>query len=90
MRTVEIILDIMGDKYSRTVGEKTLTLMRDITNFEMEGNMENIMDRYDKLINDVKKKYLAKNLRYVQEMFIGKMKGAVKWELPRHRLIALR
>ena len=45
----------MDDKYSRTVGEKSLTLMRVFTDLKIDRNMENMMDRYDRLITNVKR-----------------------------------
>ena len=34
----------MSNKYSRIVGEKILTLMKEMTDFKVEGNVENILD----------------------------------------------
>ena len=55
---------MLSDKYSRTFGERTLKIMKKNIFFKMDGNVESLIDRYDRIINDVKKVDLTNNLMY--------------------------
>ena len=64
IRTVKSILDVMADIYSCTIGKKTLRAMRDITIFNREGSIDNLICRYDRMIPDVKEIDLEQILMY--------------------------
>ena len=64
LRMVKSNLDVMSNEYSRNVCERSLALMKEITEFRLDRNVDKLRDMYDKLMNDVKKVDLAQNLIY--------------------------
>ena len=61
-RKVLAILEVMAEKYERTESERCLALMTEIVNFKVDGGIENITDRFERMMAEVKKVDLAKNL----------------------------
>ena len=64
VRTVRRIIEVMRDKYLKTKIEKILELMRKISCFKMDDNVEILIDRFEELIMEVHKGKLAENLKY--------------------------
>ena len=62
-RTIKII-DVMTEKYLKTKSEKILELMRKISNFKMDDNLEILIDRFEEMITEVDKEKFAENLKY--------------------------
>ena len=65
LRKVKSILDVMDEKYLKTVGEKTLEVMKKITEYKTDGTVEELIDNFGRLMTDVEKIDLAQNLNYV-------------------------
>ena len=63
-RKVAAILRVMSEKFERTMSEKCLSLMSDIVNFKTEGGIENAVDRFGKMMAEVRKLDLAANLNF--------------------------
>ena len=63
-RTVQKILDVLAEKYSKTKGEQMLDLMRMISEFRMDDKVEIWMDRFEEMIAEVDRTDLATNLKY--------------------------
>ena len=73
-RTVERILNLMGERYLRSVGEKVSSGMKDMYHFKIYGSVENMLDRFEKLMIEVKKLDLAQTLNYAMTLpFIERM-----------------
>ena len=74
VRTVKRIIEVMMDKYSKTKSEKILELMRKISCFKIDDNVENLIDRFKELITEVEKEKLMENLKYVlSSQFIDRL-----------------
>ena len=67
-RTVTAILQVLGEKYARTVSEKCVSLMADMADFKMEGGIEVTTDKLGKIIAEVNKLDLAKNLDFTMTL----------------------
>ncbi len=63
-RRVTAILEVMAEKYERTMSERCLSLMAEIVNFKADGGIENITDKFGRMMAEVKKIDLAANLDY--------------------------
>ena len=63
-RTVTKILEVLSEQYSITKGERLLYLMKGITNFSTEGNVEKLMDNFEEMITETDKAKLTENLKY--------------------------
>ena len=63
-RTVKRILDVLSDKYSMTTAEKILGLMKKISDFKAEEDVETLLDRFEEIITETDKVDLATNLHY--------------------------
>ena len=62
--------------------------MKEIADLKMDGNVDSLMDNYDRMINDIKKIDLANNLMYVLTLqFVDRMEknGKINSE-EKHRL----
>ena len=55
LKTVKSILDVMDEKYFRTVGEKTLEVMKKMVDYKGDGRLEEMIDRFGRLTTDVEK-----------------------------------
>ena len=64
VRTVKRIIEVMTEKYLKTKSERILELMKKISYFKMDENVETLLDRFDELIMEVDKERLAENLKY--------------------------
>ena len=74
VRTVRRIIEVMTEKYSKTKSEKILELMRKISCFKMDDNMETLIDRFEELITEVDKEKLAENLKYaLSSQFVDRL-----------------
>ena len=67
-RKVAAILRVMSEKFERTMSEKCLSLMSDIVNFKTEGGIENTVDRFGKMMAEVRKLDLAANLNFAMTL----------------------
>ena len=67
-RKVSAILEVMAEKYERTESERCLALMTEIVNFRVDGGIENITDRFERMKAEVKKVDLAANLNYAMTL----------------------
>ena len=67
-RRVSAILKVMAEKYERTMSERCLSLMAVIVNFKKDGGIENVTDKFGKLMAEVKKIDLAANLDYAMTL----------------------
>ena len=69
-RKVAVILRVMAkaEKYERTMSEKCLNLMAEIVNLKTEGGIENITDRFGKMMTEVRKLDLAANLNFAMTL----------------------
>ena len=63
-RKVTAILEVMAEKYERTESERCLELMKQIVNFKVDGEIESITDRFERMMAETKKVYLATYLEY--------------------------
>ena len=63
-----MILEVMAEKYERTMSEKCLNLMAEMVNFKTEGGIENTTDRFGKMMVEVKKPDLAANLNFTMTL----------------------
>ena len=74
LRTVKSILDIMDEKYLKTVGEKTLELMKNITEYKTDGTVEELIDNFGRMMTEVEKIELAQNVNYALTLqFVDKL-----------------
>ena len=64
LRTVKSIIDVMDEKYLKTVGEKTLEVMKKIVEYKTEGTIEEMLDSFGKRMTKVEKIDLAQILNY--------------------------
>lgn len=62
--TVKSILDLINEKYLGTVGEKTLEVMKKITEYKTDSRIEEMIDNFGRLMTDVEKIDFAQNLNY--------------------------
>ena len=60
--TVGSILDVLDEKYLRTKGERMLELIKKIVEFRTDENVEELMDKFRKIMTEVEKLILAQNL----------------------------
>ena len=67
-RRVTAILKVMAEKYERTMSERCLSLMAEIVNFKADGGIENITDKFGRMMAEVKKIDLAANLDYAMTL----------------------
>ena len=63
-RTVGSILDVMDEKYLKTKEERMLELMKKIVEFRTDENVEELMDKFGKIMTEVEKLNLVQNLNY--------------------------
>ena len=63
-RKVTAILKVMAEKYEKTMSERCLSLMAEIVNFKADGGIENITDKFGRMMAEAKKIDLAANLDY--------------------------
>merc|ERR1711895_327389 len=63
-RKVTAILEVMAEKYERTESERCLELMKEIVNFKVDGEIESITDRFERMMTETKKVDLAAKLDY--------------------------
>ena len=63
-RTVESIVRVLEEKCAGTIGEKMTGLMKEISEFKIEGDVEKILDKFEKMMVESKKIDLAQNLEY--------------------------
>merc|ERR1711867_33816 len=54
----------MAKKYERTESERCLGLMKEIVNFKVEGGIESITDRFERMMTETNKVDLATNLDF--------------------------
>ena len=74
-RMVTAILQVLGEKYARTVSEKCVSLMADMADFKMEGGIEVTTDKFGKMMAEVKKLDLANNLDFAMTLqFMERLK----------------
>ena len=52
-RMVCAILQVLGEKYARTVSEKCVSLMADMADFKIEGGIEVLTDKCRKMMAEV-------------------------------------
>ena len=62
--TVTAILQVLGEKYGRTESDKYVSLMAAVADFKMEVGIEVTTDNLGKMMAEVKKLDLAKNLDF--------------------------
>ena len=65
-RTVKKILDVMTEKFSKTLSEKTLDMMKKISGegFKTDDKIDVMIDKYEEIVTETVNIELAKNLRY--------------------------
>merc|ERR1712120_33444 len=63
-RKVTAILEVMAEKYERTESERCLGLMKQIVDFKVDGEIESIKDRFERMMTEANKVDLAANLEY--------------------------
>ena len=61
-------MKVMAEKLVRTESERCLALMTEIVNFKVDGGIENITDRFGRMMAEVKKVDLAANLNYAMTL----------------------
>ena len=61
-RTVELILEILEEKYSKTECEKLADLMKRISGFKMDGTVDRLIDDFEEMIMDVRSLRLVDRL----------------------------
>ena len=67
-RKVTAILEVIAEKYDRTMSERCLSLMAEIVNFKADGGIENLTDKFGRMMVEVKKIDLANNLDYAMTL----------------------
>ena len=73
-RNVTKILKVMAEKYEKTMSKKCLKLLAEILNFKTDGGIENITDKFGKMMAEVKKVNLTANLDYtIRLQFIDRL-----------------
>ena len=66
----------MDRKYLRTTREKTLELMKKIVVFRMNENVEELVDKFGKMMIEVEKLNLVQNLNFVHMLqFVDRLEG---------------
>ena len=79
VRIVESILNALEEKYARTTGEKIVSLMEEISEFKIEGDVEKVLDKFEKIMVDMKKLDLIKNLNFaILLQYIERLKKSGK------------
>ena len=63
-RKVTEILKVMAEKYEKTVSERCLLLIAEIVYFKADGEIENITDKFGRMMAEAKKIDLAANLNH--------------------------
>ena len=65
-KTAMIILEVMTEKFDKTMSEKTSEMMRNICGegFKSDENVDKMIDRFGNMILEMKKIRLAENLDY--------------------------
>ena len=69
-RTVKKILDVLSDKYAKTLGERTQDMMRMISgsNFKSEEKIEMKIDKFEEMVTKVDRIGLVNNFRYAMSL----------------------
>ena len=65
-RTVDRILEIMGEKFDRNVGEKMIEVLKKISGegFKTDESTEKILDKFEQMMIEMDEVKLAQNLKY--------------------------
>ena len=63
-RNVKKVLDVMNEKFSKTKGENLLELMKDISGFKTDENIETLIDKFEERVTETEKMDLATNIKY--------------------------
>ena len=78
-RMVTAILQVLGEKYARTVSEKCVSSMADMADFNMEGGIEAMTDKFEKMMAEVMKLDLANNLDFAMTLqFMERLEKSLK------------
>ena len=65
-RMVKMVLDVMTEMFAKTIGGKTVEMMRKISgkNFKSEEKIDVMIDKFEEMTMEIKKIKLAENLKY--------------------------
>ena len=78
-RTVERVLEILEEKYSKTECEKLADLMKRISGFKMAGSVDQLIDDFEEMMMEVKSLRLVDRLEYaLSAQFVERLKEGGK------------
>ena len=63
-RTVESVLDVMAEKYSKTICEKITETMKRISGFRTDDKVDVLIDNFEEMVMEVEALRLAERLKY--------------------------
>ena len=73
-RTVDQVLNVMAEKYSKTTCEKIKDTMKKISEFKTNEKVDNLIDNFDEMLIEIKTLDLARRLEYaVSAQFVDRL-----------------
>ena len=79
------VLDVMNEKFLKMKGEKILELMKKISDFWTDGNVETLIDRFKEMIMETENMNLAENLKYALSVqFVDRLEKNIRLMLERN------
>ena len=78
-RTVDQVLNVMAEKYSKTTCEKIKDTMKKISEFKTNDKVDNLIDNFDEMLIEIKTLDLARRLEYaVSAQFVDRLEEGGK------------
>jgi len=78
-RTVERVLNVMTEKYSKTTCEKIKDTMKKISNFKTNDKVDNLIDNFDEILIEVETLDVAGRLKYaLSAQFVDRLEDGGK------------
>merc|ERR1712105_480060 len=79
MGTVDRVLTVMAEKYSMTVCEKIMEVMKKISNFRMDDKVDTLIDNFDEMLVEVQTLDLARKFKYaLSSQFVDRLEAGGK------------
>jgi len=79
MRTVDRVLNVMAEKYSKMTCEKIKDTMKKISEFKTNDKVDNLIDNFDEMLIEIKTLDLARRLEYaVSAQFVDRLEEGGK------------
>ena len=81
-RTVEHVMEILTEKYSKTECEKIADIMKKISGFQTDGKVDLLIDNFEEMMMEVKNLRLVERLEYaLSAQFVERLEEGGKINL---------